>query len=562
MEQSPARSILKPIAALLLGQLVAGCAGPRVPSGASGAAEAITAETLRAPIRFLSDDLLEGRAPAGRGDQLARLYLASELEGLGLEPGGPGGGWLQPLQMVGIESEVPPVWTFSSSQGEVGFQRREEFIAASGVQTESAELKEAELVFAGYGIQAPEYRWDDFKGADLRGKVLLLLNNDPDWDPALFEGKRRLYYGRWTYKYESAARQGAAGAVIIHTTPSAGYPWQVVQTSWSGAQFRLPAEGEPRVQVTGWLTEEAARKLVKLSGRDLDQLVESARNREFRPVPLGVTTSLTLKNRVSPVETANVLGLLRGSDPRLRDQAVIFTAHFDHLGVGAPDRKGDRIYNGAVDNGSGVAQVLSIARAFRKLPHPPRRSVLFLLVAAEEQGLLGSEYYSKHPTFPPGKIAANLNFDSANIWGRSEDVSFIGYGKSSLDGVARAAAAAQGRVVKGDQFPDRGYYYRSDQFNFAKIGVPALFLEPGTDFRGRPAGWGREQIEAWEAHRYHQPSDELDSSWNFEGMVEDTRLGFLAGLAVTQADSMPAWVPGDEFEAARKKALAEAEDRR
>jgi len=531
---------------------------PKLPDGAERAAESITAEALAAPIRFLSSDLLEGRGPASQGDELTRLYLASRLEELGLRPGGPEGKWEQPFDIVGIETVAPPTWSFRAGGAEVALKRRQEFVATSGIQAEAASLREAEIVFAGFGIQAPQFGWDDFKGTDLRGKVLLLLNNDPDWDPALFEGKRRLYYGRWTYKYESAARQGAAGAVIIHTTPSAGYPWQVVQTSWSGEQFELPEEGEPRVPVQAWIAEDAVKKLLAAAGHDLERLVGSARRRDFRPVPLRITTSLSLQNKLRRVKTANVLGLLPGSDPVLKDQAVVYTAHHDHLGVGEPDAKGDRVYNGAMDNASGVAQALSIARAFKALPQPPRRSVLFLFVAAEEQGLLGSAHYTRRPTFRPGRIAANLNFDGANIWGRTRDVCLIGKGKSALDGIAEALAARQDRVVRGEEFPDRGFYYRSDQFNFAKVGVPALYIETGTDFRGRPEGWGRKAIEEWEATRYHQPSDELGEWWNFEGMVEDAKLGFLAGLAIAEADAMPAWTPGDEFEPARKKALEEA----
>ncbi|HEX6179220.1 MAG TPA: M28 family peptidase, partial [Thermoanaerobaculia bacterium] len=292
------------------------------------------------------------------------------------------------------------------------------------------------------------------------------------------------------------------------------------------------------------------------AGHDLTKLVAAARKSNFKPVPLGITTSLTLNNTISKKETANVIGLLRGGDRA--DEVVVFTAHHDHLGVGEPDAEGDRIYNGALDNASGSAQLLAIAKAFAALPQRPSRSILFNFVAAEEQGLLGSEYYATHPTFHPGKIAANLNFDGANIWGRTTDIVQVGFGKSQLDEVVRQFAAAQGRTIKPEQYPDRGFYYRSDQFNFAKIGVPAIYLDTGVDFRDRPAEWGRQQIEAWEAKQYHQPSDEIDATWNFDGMIEDARLGFFAGLAIAQMPQMPGWNPGDEFEAARKKALAEA----
>jgi len=532
-----------------------------LPPGAEQAAQAIHAGSLAAPIRFLASDALEGRGPASRGDQLARAYLASELESLGLVAGGPNGSWQQSFDIVGIDAEMPAVWTFLVGDKSVGgksveWKRSDDYIAAAGVQAESADLKDAEVVFVGYGIQAPEYRWDDFKGMDLKGKVLVMLNNDPEEDDNLFAGKRRLYYGRWDYKYESAARLGAAGAIIIHTTHSAGYPWQVVQTSWTGEQFELPAGDEPRLQVAAWSTEEAAKRLFAAGGFDLDQLIADAQRRDFRPIPLKSRTSLHLATKIEKTTTANVLGLLPGSDPKLATEVVILSAHHDHLGIGEPDKTGDKIYNGAVDNASGCAQILAIAKAFAALPERPRRSVLFAFVAAEEQGLLGSKYYAEHPTYPPGKIAANVNFDGGNIWGRTTDLTYIGLGKSSLDGVVKDLAAEQGREVLPDQAPDRGFFYRSDQFSFAKIGVPAIYLDAGRKFRGKPEGWGKEIQEKWEETQYHQPSDEIEPDWNYDGMIEDARLGFYAALWIAQQDAMPTWTPGDEFEGARKQALA------
>jgi len=541
---------------------LAGCQGPPASEEpftkqAIEAAAQIDEQALITPIRELADDRYEGRATASPGDLRARSYLIEQLKALGYKPAAAGGGWEQSFDVVGVNATVPDQWQFSTDSQDVRLNRWDDFVVSSGVQQKAATVRDAEVVFVGYGIQAPEYDWDDFKGQDLRGKVLLMVNNDPDWDPALFAGDTRLYYGRWDYKYASAARQGAAGAIIIHTTVSAGYPWQVVQTSWTGEQFELPAENEPRVQITGWVTEDAARRLVQLAGKDLDQLVAAARRRDFQPVPLGIRTSLSLQNTVNRTTTANVLGILEGSDPVLKQQVVIFTAHHDHLGIGEPDDTGDRIYNGARDNGSGMAMVLGIARAFAALNSPPRRSVLILFPAAEEQGLLGSKYYAGHPTFPAGRIAANINYDSGNIWGKTRDVTLVGMGKSSLDKVALKVVRWQARTLKPDQFPDRGTFYRSDQFSFAQIGVPALYFKPGTDFLGRPPGWGREQIEHYEAVHYHQPSDELDDSWAFEGMIDDARLGFWAGLIVANADELPVWNPGDEFEAARLQALAQ-----
>jgi Zn-dependent M28 family amino/carboxypeptidase len=429
------------------------------------------------------------------------------------------------------------------------------------VQTATAAIDDAQLVFVGYGIEAPEYQWDDFKGVNVKGKVLVMLNNDPDWDPKMFAGNARLYYGRWTYKYESAARHGAAGVIIVHTTPSAGYPWQVVQSSWGGVQFELPAEDEPRIQLKGWATEDAVRRLLKTGGADLDALVKQARSRSFKPVPLNLRTSIRIENEVSRVRTANVAGLLPGSDPRLKDQVVVYSAHHDHFGIGPDlskngDKTGDRIYNGAEDNAAGCSMVLAIARAMTALPERPRRSVLFLFVAGEEQGLLGSKYYSLHPTFAAGKIAANINYDGGNYRGRTKDLTQIGAGKSSLDALAKALVEKQGRTLLPDQNPDKGYYYRSDQFSFAKIGVPALYFDNGYDVIGKPPGWGKKEHEQWTEHVYHQPSDQLTDAWVFDGMIEDATIGFEAGWLIAQAESMPSWNPGDEFEAARKKAIA------
>ena len=530
--------------------------GPFTPDG-DAAANAIDPQYIREQIAKLSADEFQGRGPSTPGDQAARAYLIEQLKALGLQPG-QGDQWEQPFGLVGMTAEMPKQWTFKAKAGaqKLSIAYGDQYIGASGVQEPKVAIDGAELVFVGYGIQAPEFGWDDFKGQDLKGKILVVLNNDPDWDPALFAGTTRLYYGRWTYKYESAARQGAAGAIVIHTTPSAGYPFSVVQSSWSGEQFELPSSGAPAIKLQSWVTEDTARALLKLGGQDLDALVQAAKSKDFKPVPLGVTTSLAFKNAIQHTQSANVFGVLPGRDPALADQYVIFSAHHDHLGVGKPDAQGDAIYNGALDNAAGVAQLLALAKAYKSLATAPRRSIMFLFVGAEEQGLLGSQYFSEHPSVPPGKIAANLNFDGANIWGLTQDVTFIGKGKSTLDSVVDAIAARQGRTVKPDQFPDRGHFYRSDQFNFAKIGVPAIYLETGTSFVGRPDGWGKQQIEFYEEHHYHQPSDQLEPSWNFDGLIQDVQLGFWAGLMVANADALPAWVPGDEFEAARKAALA------
>jgi Zn-dependent M28 family amino/carboxypeptidase len=509
-------------------------------------AKTIRAADISARTRFLSHDLLEGRGPGSRGGDLAVQYIASELESFGLVPGATDGSFLQRVPLVGITASAPPKVTFKAAATSVTLATGTDLVLMSGVQKPSVKLPNAELVFVGYGIIAPEYQWDDYKDVDVTGKIVVVMNNDPENDPKLFAGKTRLWYGRYDYKYLQAAKKGAAGTIIIHTEPSAGYPWSVVQTSNAREKFELPDEGnEPRSLARMWATEPSVRKLFAAGGADYDALIRSAEARDFRPKQLGVRTEITWTNKLRNVESANVLGLLRGRDEKLRDEAVVFTAHHDHLGIGEP-KKGDAIYNGAVDNASGVATLLAMARAYAS-GTPPRRSLLFLAVAAEEQGLLGSEYYARHPTFAAGRIAANINMDSVNVLGRTSDLGFIGYGRSSLDAVVDSVAAAQGRTVHGDAFPERGAFYRSDQFNFAKIGVPALYVAGGPNYVGRPPGWGEQQRDLYVGQHYHQPSDEFDPSWNLEGAVEDAQLMALVGLRVANADGLPKWNENDEF---------------
>lgn len=526
---------------------------------AETAALQIDGEYMRAIVKEISDDRYEGRGPGTQGDKMARDYIAAQMADAGILPGGEDGSWEQSVELVSVDTNQPPEWTFSLGDSELTLKQWDDYIVGNSAQSDTASIEDAELVFVGYGIQAPEYDWDDYKDVDVTGKVVVIMNNDPDWDPELFAGETRLWYGRWDYKYIKAAEQGAIGAIIIHTTPSAGYPFQVLQTSGTGPQFELPLDGEKRSQLNGWITNDAAVRLVQMGGMDLDELRERAYNRDFEPVALGVTTSIAMTATIERVYSANVLGLIEGSDPELKDEVVIYTAHHDHLGMGTPNEDGDNIYNGAMDNATGVAQILAIARAIQALPEPPRRSILFNHVAAEEQGLLGSKYYAANPTFAPGKIAANINYDGGNIWGHTHDTTFIGLGKSSIDEIAVMIAEEQGRVVKPDQFSDKGYFYRSDQFSFARIGVPAMYLDTGTEFVDRPAGWGEEQLNHFTEVDYHQPTDEYDDSWNFDGMVEDALLGYWTGLAIANADEMPRWVPGDEFEAARLEALAEVD---
>jgi len=529
-------------------------------TAAENAAKLITEEYIREIIIEISDDKYEGRGPASAGDIAARKYLAGRMAELGLEPGGDNGSWEQPFDLVSVHTHPPDEWTFAGHGNSVSFKQYDDFMINGNLQQPRIDISEAEVVFAGYGIQAPEFGWDDYKNIDVTGKIVLLMNNDPDWDPDLFAGETRLWYGRWDYKFLTAAKNGAVGAIIIHTTPSAGYPFQVLQTSNTGPQMELPVGDESRNQFTSFMTEDASKALVALAGLDLDELRESAYNRDFEPVPLGITTSIGMDVTISAVRTANVIGLIPGSDPDLKDEVVIYSAHHDHLGIGPANADGDTIYNGAMDNASGVGQVIAMARAFKSLPEAPRRTIMICLVGAEEQGLLGSKWFAANPTYRPGKIAANLNYDGGNLHGDTHDIIYVGFGKTSIDELVIKFAADQGRTVKPDQFADRGYFYRSDQFSFAKIGVPAVYLEPGTDYVDRPPEWGREKVEEYTTHHYHQPSDEYDPNWNLSGMIQDALIGFWTGLAIANADEMPTWNEGDEFEAVRLEALAAAQE--
>jgi hypothetical protein len=513
----------------------------------------ITANEISGHLRFLSDDQLEGRKPGQPGDELAIKYLASQLEAMGYAPAGEGGSFLQPVPLVELHAEVPKDLTFRAGdkpltlRANIGME--EDLAINPSGHIDRAVLKDAPLVFVGHGIVAPEYGWDDYKDADVRGKIVVLMNMNP---PFKGEGVR-LWYGRWDYKYLTAAAHGAVGALLIHTTPSAGYPWQVVVSSNNGTKQTLPPrEGDKAMQFQGWISEPAAIKLAQLGGKDLDQLRKSALGKDFRPEPLGSTLSAEYPVQRRTLQSANVIGVLKGTDPRLSQEAVLYTAHHDHLGRQPVEQGKDGIYNGALDNASGCATVLAIARAATFAP--PRRSILVAFVTAEEQGLLGSEWLARHPPIPANRIAADINLDSVNKWGKTTDLGVLGLGKSTTDAVIRKAAAEQGRTVHGDPFPDRGAFYRSDMFSMARVGVPPVAVKGGPDYAGRPKGWGEQQHVDYERKHYHQPSDEYHGDWDLSGNVQDAQLQLLVGLRLANAPSMPKWTPGDEFEAARKTA--------
>ncbi|MBD0370841.1 MAG: M28 family peptidase [Pyrinomonadaceae bacterium] len=518
----------------------------------------INENTLRADIKYLSDDLLEGRGTGARGGELAAKYIAAQMEELGLKGAGFRGSFFQPVSLVGVKADPKTTLTISSGGKRESFKFAEEFVAFTGAQTENVSV-DADLVFVGYGIDAPEQKWNDYKGSadDYRGKVLVMMVNDPPATPSepnLFGGRALTYYGRWTYKYEEAARRGAAGVILIHTDESAGYPWGVVRTSNGSWRFDISRatgfdDKAPFLKMRSWVTNDTAQKIMRLAGQDLDELRRRAASRDFQPVKLNAKVSIDIKSEVKRVESMNVAGILPGRDARLRDEYVIYSAHWDHLGIGEPNKRGDNIYNGAVDNASGVASVLAIAEAFVKLPmnERPRRSIMFLFPTAEEQGLLGAEWYSRHPLVPLNKTAANVNLDSMNILGRTRDFIPLGAERSSLRRVVEMVARQRYMTVVPDQRPEQGSFYRSDHFPFAKVGVPSISLKEGMDFVGRPKGWGEQQFKAYNTANYHQPSDEFSDAWNFEGMIQEAMIAFDIGRRIADMDEMPRFNPDDEF---------------
>jgi Zn-dependent M28 family amino/carboxypeptidase len=527
--------------------------------------ERINAGSILETIKVLSSDEYEGRAPASKGETLATTYIGNQFKRVGLKPGNLDGTYFQSVPMVGIKADPSAelVFTADASGKRDTLKFGEDFVAwTKRVQT--AINAEADLVFVGYGVVAPEYRWDDFKNVNVKGKIIVVLINDPPvpdpHDPSkldenTFKGKAMTYYGRWTYKFEEAAAKGALGCLIVHQTGPAGYPWGVVRSSNTGEQFSLVSadKGMSRCAVEGWITYEKAKALFTLAGKVFDVLEKSAVSRDFHPVDLGVKASLGLRNTIRTINSKNVVGKVEGSDPALRDEYVIYTAHWDHLGIG-PEVNGDKIYHGAVDNASGVAGLVDLADVFAHLQPPPRRSILFLSVTAEEKGLLGSQYYAEHPLYPLSKTLAEINMDGLNVLGRTRDIEIIGMGQSTLEDVVKVVAAGQGRVVKPDAEPEKGYYYRSDHFNFAKQGVPALDPDSGVDYIGKPESWGLEMREKYTREDYHKPSDKIKPYWDLSGAVEDLRLLGEVGYRVANAQSFPEWKAGSEFKGRRKRA--------
>src|SRR5687768_4010195 len=513
----------------------------------------ITPAEIDGHLRFLSSDLLEGRAPASRGGRLTSEYIASQLRAFGLRPG-VDTSYLQPVPIDVVTADRATLRVAASDKATATLRFPEDVVVWAGSSVASSAAR-GELVFVGYGANAPEYQWNDFKDVDVKGKVLLVLVNDPPApasEPNLFGGRAMTYYGRWPYKFEEAERRGAAGALIIHTTEAAGYPWQTVVGSWSreNRMSPRPASAPAPLGVRGWITNDAATALLKQAGIDLAELRTRATSRDFRPVATGIDLDMVFQNNVRNLRSDNVVGIVRGSDPNLRDEYVVFSAHWDHFGIG-PVVRGDSIYNGALDNASGTADLLAVARAAAAGP-APRRSLLFVFVTAEESGLLGSAYFADNPTVPAEKMVANLNVDGGNLLGRTRDLRVLGDTKSSLGPSLAAMVRPRGMRLTPDEHPERGYFYRSDHFSFAKAGVPAVSIGAGTDFIGHPREWGVQQEEDYTAHRYHQPSDAYRPDFDLTGAVQLSEIVLGFGRFLANAQAVPAWNADAEFRAVRK----------
>lgn len=523
------------------------------PPAAIAAFQKIDAERIRAHVRFLSHDLLEGRGTGQRGGDIAAEYIATQFALDGLKPAGDNGTYMQKVPMVGIT--LAPETTFSlvpakGSPRDLKFLS--EYVAYDETQQTESNVN-ADIVFVGYGVQAPEYQWDDYKGVDVKGKVLLMLVNEPTSDdPKFFKGKALTYYGRWTYKYEQAARKGAVGAILIHKTDMASYPWDVVRNSDSGEKSYLKLDGSPKLQVASWIHLDAARVLAAMAGLDLDKMMADASSREFRPVSLSVKLQAHMVSKVRPFESNNVIAVLPGSDAKLKAEAVMYTAHYDHLGI-RPDVPGDNIYNGADDNASGCGVVLEVAHAYGTAAQQPRRSILFASVTAEEQGLLGSEYLGKHPPIPAGKIALDLNYDDIPPLGSPEEVEVSGSDRTTFYPTVQALAQEFRLAIRPDSHPEAGHYYRSDHFSLARVGIPAFSINEGVKYKGHDAAWGLEQANEYTEKHYHQPSDEYHPDMDFTGDAVMARFGFALGWEAASAPKVVGWEKGDEFEAARLK---------
>ncbi len=526
--------------------------------GSTSSPPAISVDNYRNHLAILSSDKFEGRLPATRGEELTIAYLADQFGRTGISPANDGA-WFQEVPLVQIQPSFPDPLIVHTPDGDQELQLEGDYVAFSGDIVEEVALDKSDLVFAGYGVVAPEYNWDDYAGLDVSGKTVLVLVNDPGYatqDTALFNGNAMTYYGRYPYKYEEGGRQGAAAVFVIHETGPAGYPWEVIGSNVRATYSTLESTGdEPTVLVEGWIKSEAVKRLLADAGHDFDNLKQTASSGNFTGVSLGRSVSLTIRNEISRSLSHNVAAILPGSERP--EEVVVYMAHWDHLGLN-PALEGDQIFNGALDNASGTAGLLVLARAFATLDARPKRSILFLAVTAEEQGLLGSYYYCSSPLYPLEKTVAAINLDGMNLLGPMNDITLIGYGNSELDSYFTEAAAHQGRAVRPDTSPEKGYFYRSDQFSFAKRGVPSIFISGGQDHVEHGVEWTREQEEIYITQHYHDPSDEYDPGWDLEGAVDDLKLVFDVGQKLANEARFPEWKAGNEFKALRDSMMTSA----
>jgi Zn-dependent M28 family amino/carboxypeptidase len=541
--------------AALIAAVVSG-AGNAADKEFKKAAAAITESGFRKLVQEISADELGGRGPGTPGEQRTIEYLEDQFLELGLQPAA-GGSFRQDVSLVEITA-IDPQLSFARGAGNMTLASGDDMVIVTRRVRPELSIKDSEVVFVGYGIVAPEFDWNDYAGIDMHGKTALILVNDPGFvtgDATLFRGKALTYHGRWTYKFEEAARQGAAAAIIVHETAPAAYDWQVVRNGWSRPQFYLdrPDGNAGRTALEGWITHDRARQLMEMAGFDLDGMQAAAVKRGFHPVPLGVTASGGVRNVIRRAKSPNVAGVMPGKDRP--DEYVIYVAHWDHLGRSLAF-SGDPIFNGAVDNATGVAGILAIAKAFREMAPAPTRSVMFLAVTAEESGLIGSEHYAEHPLVPLEKTAAVINIDALNPLGRAKDVEVIGFGASELEDLLAAAAKSQDRTLLQDRRSEAGYFYRSDHFNFAKAGVPALYIKSGTTLRDGPPGAGLARYDEYYAERYHKPGDQYDASWDVSGTIEDLKLLYMVGAKVAKQKTWPQWYEGNEFRAVRDTSAA------
>jgi Zn-dependent M28 family amino/carboxypeptidase len=556
LKQPPMRRLLSPLILLsAISANLSACHSNEATSGDPGLA-AFNKDSLSAAIRILASDSFQGRRPFTAGEAQTIDYLVNSYKSLGLEPGN-GNSYTQDVPMVEISPAAPPTLQLISKKGTTGFRNLSDFVLWTERPDSANTIERNDLVFAGFGIVAPEYNWNDYAGLDVKGKTVLVMVSDPGfYDSTLFKGHTMTYYGRWTYKYEEAARQGAKACLIIHSTAPASYPFQVVQSSNGGVKLHLDTRNSASYQLTiqGWITSETANKFLAAAGKD-GSLLLAAQRRGFRAVPLNTKVSASVSVKEVYNMSHNVIAKITGS--KYPDEYVIYSAHWDHFGIGKPDTKGDSIYNGALDNASGSAALLQIAKAFESLPSKPERTVVFLPVTAEEQGLLGSAWYAQHPVYPLAKTVANLNIDGLNNFGPTKDISYSGKGQSELEDYLAAEAKKNNRYISPEDHPEAGHYFRSDHFNFARAGVPSLTVNDGVDDPVRGTAYGKKKHDEYVAERYHQPADQIDSTWDLTGGLQDVELVYAIGEKLADSRAWPEWKPGSEFKAVRDKSAAE-----